>query len=231
MNWPDLAFPPINLYSLPTVAMFLEERLPLSLKSGASYADAYGAEFAVDPRTGNSYARLRVAKPAREINGAFINATPDLWENVLALYHRAYGTYAGFRVRFFDDFSSNGQTGAPTAIDQPLEYIAAGVYQLRKQYGTGGTPLSIGLPARTIKKPVSGTVKIAVDGIEQMTGWSVDTTTGRVTFDTPPGGAAVVTGGFEFDVPCRFAERMDINHVAYAYRETGTIKLIEMLNP
>ncbi|MCP6769412.1 DUF2460 domain-containing protein, partial [Klebsiella pneumoniae] len=51
-------------------------------------------------------------------------------------------------------------------------------------YGTGGTPLSIGEPVRTIFKPVSGTTKVAIGSQEQpvTTMWSVDTTTGRVTF-------------------------------------------------
>ena len=119
----------------------------------------------------------------------------------------------------------------PTALDQPLDYVGSGIYQLQKRYGTGGTALSIGYPVRTIKKPVSGTVKIAVDTVVQNTGWSVDTTTGIVTFDTPPAGDAAVTGGFEFDVPCKFAEKLEIRHIAYGYRETGQIRLIELLNP
>jgi uncharacterized protein (TIGR02217 family) len=47
-------------------------------------------------------------------------------------------------------------------------------------------------------------VRIAVDGVEQPSGWSVDTTTGIVTFDTAPATGVAVTMGFEFDVPVRF---------------------------
>ena len=211
--------------------MFLEERLPLDLRLGASYADGFGVESAPDPRTGKTYSRLRVAQPARELTAGYIKVTAELWDGVLALYDRAYGTLAGFRVKFIDDYSSNGRVGTPTALDQPLQYVASGVYQLQKQYGAGGTPLSIGLPVRTIKKPVAGTVKVAVNGVEQLSGWTVDTTSGRVTFASAPAREDAVTGGFLFDVPCKFAEKIDVNQIAFAYRETGTIKLVELLNP
>ncbi len=57
---------------------------------------------------------------------------------------------------------------------------------------------------RTITKPVAGTVQVYLDGVEQPSGWSVDTTTGLVTFGVPPTLGVEVTAGFEFDVPVRF---------------------------
>ena len=45
---------------------------------------------------------------------------------------------------------------------------------------------------------------------EQLPGWSVDTTTGFVTFSTPPALEVEVTADFEFDVPVRF----DTDHMA-----------------
>jgi uncharacterized protein (TIGR02217 family) len=209
--------------------MFLEERFPIDARLGANYNEGYGVETARDPRTGYSYRRLRAAQPEMAFTLQFLLETGDLRERVLALYHRAYAALAGFRVRNIDDYSSNGNTGTPAATDQTLESISSTVYQLQKEYGAGATPLSIGLPVRTVYKPVSGSVKIAVGGVEQLSGWSVDTTTGRVTFESPPGGA--VTGGFYFDVPCRFSEKFDINHIAHHYRGTGTINLVELLNP
>jgi uncharacterized protein (TIGR02217 family) len=34
--------------------------------------------------------------------------------------------------------------------------------------------------------------------------WNVDTTTGNITFETPPGSGLAITAGCEFDVPVRF---------------------------
>lgn len=210
--------------------MFLEERFPSDLRLGATYSDQYPVDTTVDPRTGKSYARLRSAQPSRALTGQYVSRNDQVWAGVLDLYHRAFGALAGFRVHFDDDDSSNGMTGTPTPTDQPAVKISAAAYQLAKQYGTG-TPLAIGRPTRAIRKPVAGSVRVSVDGVESLSGWTVDTTTGIVTFAVPPPGSAVVAAGFRFDVPCRFSERFDITHVGARYRETGTINLVEIINP
>jgi uncharacterized protein (TIGR02217 family) len=66
------------------------------------------------------------------------------------------------------------------------------------------------IEVRTITKPVAGTVKVYLDGIEQLSGWSADTTTGLVTFGMAPALGVEVTADFEFDVPVRF----DADHMA-----------------
>jgi uncharacterized protein (TIGR02217 family) len=53
-------------------------------------------------------------------------------------------------------------------------------------------------------------VQLYLDSLEQLSGWSVDTTTGLVTFGTPPVLGVEVTADFEFDVPVRF----DTDHMA-----------------
>jgi uncharacterized protein (TIGR02217 family) len=213
--------------------LFLEnDRLPVALRLGAVYSDGYGVERATDPRNGRSYARIRHMSPIRELVGTYTQASAEMWAGIIDLYHRSIAGAAGFRVKFLDDFSTKNHTGTPTAADQPLSYVASGVYQLQKQYGgaAGASPLSVGLPARLLKKPVAGSVKIAVDGVE--TGaFTVDTSTGLVTLTVPPAGNAVVTGGCLFDIPCYFSEKFDINHIGHAYRETGQIRLVEWLNP
>jgi uncharacterized protein (TIGR02217 family) len=42
------------------------------------------------------------------------------------------------------------------------------------------------IEVRTITKPVAGTVKVYLDGVEQLSGWSVDTATGLVIFGAAP---------------------------------------------
>jgi uncharacterized protein (TIGR02217 family) len=55
---------------------------------------------------------------------------------------------------------------------------------------------------RTAARHGAGTVKVYLDGVEQPSGWSVDTTTGLVTFGTAPTLNLEVTADFEFDVRC-----------------------------
>jgi uncharacterized protein (TIGR02217 family) len=164
------------------MAEFLEERLPIAVRAGASYSDEYKTEI-TETGNGGEYRRLVHPYPRRGWNIFYTQQTADLWDDILSLYHRVYGMYAGFRVKALDDYTTNGRTSTPTAFDQALALVSAGIYQLQVAYGTG-TAISIGKPVRTIFKPVSGTVKVGIDALEVpiTTMWTVDTTTGKVTF-------------------------------------------------
>ena len=80
---------------------------------------------------------------------------------------------------------------------------SSAAFQLVKQYGGAFAPWR-----REIRKPVAGTVQIAVGGVTQIEGvdFSIDAATGVMTFEPGriPAPAAEVTAGFEFDVPVRF---------------------------
>ncbi len=80
---------------------------------------------------------------------------------------------------------------------------------------------------RTITKPVAGSVRIALDGADPSSGWSADTTTGLITFDTAPGAGVAVTAGFEFDVPVRFDS--DTLDVTLDIERLGSITSIPLL--
>lgn len=163
---------------------FLEERLPVEVRAGASYSDQFAVEI-TQTASGSEYRRLVHPFPVRVYNVFYTQQTANLWSDILALYYRSYGMFAGFRVKALDDYTTNSRISAPTATDQTIAVVTAGtVYQLQVKYGTGGTPLSIGEPVRTIFKPVASTTKVAIGTLEQATPtmWSVSTTTGRVTF-------------------------------------------------
>lgn len=287
---------------------FLEERLPVGVRMGASFADEYAVEI-TRTANGSEHRRLVHGYPMRVFTVNYTQLTADLWSQVLDLYHRAYGMYAGFRVKAFDDYTTNGRTGTPTAFDQTLATVTSGsVYQLQVAYGTGGTPLGIGTPYRTIFKPVAGTTRVAIDALEQgALMWSVDSATGRVTFaanktrsvtgitkaasavvtvgahtfavgesvrfsgvvgmtqinglrgtitatgattitvainssafssyisggnvNTNPQSGETVKGGCEYDIPCRFNSRIDVNAIAHGLRDSGQIEIMELLNP
>src|SRR4029434_7682253 len=63
----------------------------------------------------------------------------------------------------------------------PVRLMPTTQFQLVKHYPSGGV-----IEVRTITKPVPGTVKVYLEGIQQLSGWSVDATTGLVTFGTLP---------------------------------------------
>jgi uncharacterized protein (TIGR02217 family) len=86
---------------------------------------------------------------------------------------------------------------------------------------------------REIKKPVSGTLKIAVGGVEQVGGatFAADISTGVVTFleGHIPADGASVTAGYEFDVPVRFdTDKLEINLSGFKSGAIPNIPIVEV---
>lgn len=164
------------------MADFLEEVLYSTVKYGSSWDEAYNVNV-VETSGGSEYRSLIHPFPKRTFSLDFELATADMWGNIIDLYHRAHGTYAGFRAWCHDEDSSNGPLGTPTAFDQSMALVSAGVYELRKYYGIAGTAGSTGYPHRKIKKPQAGTTLVGIGATAiRSADWSVATTTGIVTF-------------------------------------------------
>ncbi len=150
---------------------------------------------------------------------------------VIDFFEERRGRLIGFRWRDRADFCSGPPGAAPTAQDQPL---GAGdginkTFQLVKIYGGVFAPY-----VREIAKPVSGSLRIAVGGVEKTPGadYSVNVATGVVTFvdkAIPPAGAPV-TAGFLFDVPVRFdTDFLEIDMQAFEAGAIPRIPIIEIL--
>jgi uncharacterized protein (TIGR02217 family) len=101
-------------------------------------------------------------------------------------------------------------------------------FALRKTYGADYAPYQ-----RPIEKPVTGSVRIAVGGVEASEGvaFTVNETSGIVTFlagHVPPPGV-VVTAGFMFDVPVRFdTDYLEVDLSAFAAGAIPKIPVVEI---
>lgn len=213
------------------MAEFLEQRLAGSISYGSSYTDSYAVRVA-QTASGAEFRTLVNPYPQRRFHFSMREGLGNLWADVVNLYHRAYGRYAGFRAKAFDDFTTatDGRS-APTMSDQTLIYVSSGVYQLCKVYGLDAAGIGIGRPSRVIYKPVTGTVLVAKNGVLLSSGVTVDTTTGRVTISPAPSYPSdTITGGCEFDIPVRFDGDLTIEHTSPAAR-TLNVDLIELLSP
>jgi uncharacterized protein (TIGR02217 family) len=150
-------------------------------------------------------------------------------QSVVAFFEERRGQLHGFRWRDRLDHSSAAPGAAASPLDQGIG-IGDGVtttFQLIKTYGAGFAPY-----ARGIVKPVDGSVRIAVAGVEVASGaFGCDTTSGIVTFlagHIPPAGAAV-TAGFLFDVPVRFdTDYLEVDLSAFAAGAIPKIPLVEI---
>ena len=160
---------------------FLEERISGLVRMGASYGDDYAVDI-VQTAGGQEYRSLIHPFPVRRFDVSYLLDTEKTYNELQALYHRAHGRFAGFRVRCVDEYSTNGRIGEPTAFDHPLAVVSAGVYQLSKRYGLDKPAGAAGYPLRNIKKPVAGSTLVSIGATAvRSADWSVDTTTGRVT--------------------------------------------------
>ncbi len=204
---------------------FDEVRLPLRARYGASG----GPQFATEIVTvqGGYERRNQRWQQARRLYDARTGVTSAAEAAVLiAFFHARAGRARGFRLKDWADFSSaaNGVSD-PVFTDQMIGTGdgAKTVFQLVKNYGAGAAT-----HAREIRKPVEESVLIGVDGVAYETGWSVDNTTGLVTFAQAPASGAVVTAGFMFDVPVRFdTDRLNIT-AQDAHLAEGDVPLIEV---
>jgi uncharacterized protein (TIGR02217 family) len=149
-------------------------------------------------------------------------------QQVVAFFEERRGQLYGFRWR--DRLDHSSASDAPTPLDQMLG-AGDGVqaqFQLTKTYGTSYAPY-----ARPIEKPVPGSVRVAVAGVEAAadTDFTCDTTTGIVTFlpgHIPVSGMAV-TAGFLFDVPVRFdTDYLEVDLSAFAAGAIPKIPLVEI---
>ena len=205
---------------------FHEVRLPARL--------AFGSTGGVERRTeivtlGSGFERRSTPWAQgrrRYLIGANLRSLDDM-AALTAFFEARRGRLFGFRFRDFADFNSCIPGGAVTPHDQNLG-VGDGVrseFALRKLYGGGA-----GAAERPIHKPVEGTVSVGLDGAElNPAAYQTDLTTGLITFQSPPTAGAVVTAGFEFDVPVRFdADRIEVTLESFAAGRMAAVPLIEV---
>ena len=68
-----------------------------------------------------------------------------------------------------------------------------------------------------------------MNNVSQASGWTIDTTTGIVTFSSAPGSGVSVKAGYEFEVPVRFAaDEIVINLEAFEHGIIDDIIILEL---
>lgn len=160
----------------------------------------------------------------RYLIGANLRSLDDM-ATLTAFFEARLGRLYGFRFKDFADFKSCRPNEEVGAADQILGEGDGQRrdFRLVKTYGDaeGGW-------RRGIAKPVEGTVRMSVAGLET-TAFSVDVATGGVVLDTPPPEGAVVAAGFEFDTPVRFdADRIEMTLETFEAGRVIAVPLIEV---
>lgn len=209
---------------------FHEVTFPLDIALGS----AGGPERKTDVvrlGSGREERNARWAHSRRRYNAGYGVKTLDALAEVAAFFEERRAQLYGFRWRDRLDCAS----APPGAVISPLDQtLGSGdglreTFQLIKSYGVTFAPYS-----RPIAKPVSGSVRVAVNGAEKTQGvhFTCEPTTGVISFlaGSVPASGAAVTAGYRFDVPVRFdTDYLEFDLTAFAAGQIPSIPLVEIV--
>ncbi len=191
---------------------------------------AFGSTGGVERRTeivtlGSGYERRSTPWAngrRRYLIGSNLRSLDDMAE-LTAFFEARRGRLYGFRFRDFADFKSCGPGETVSAGDQVLGTGDGDrtTFALAKTYGD---------QMREIRKPVTGSVRITVAGLElPPAAFEVDGAAGLVTLAAVPAVGAVVSAGFQFDTPVRFdADRIEVTLESFGAGRMAAMPLIEV---
>lgn len=197
---------------------------PLSIGKEASVTPAFSTQtvesISGHERRSSDWADARLRFDA----GPGVRSEADL-VTLIDFFRARRGAARGFR--FTDPFDNQsaplGQAVSP--VDQKLGTGdgATSQFALAKYYGSGAAAQQ-----RRITRPVAGTIRIAANGVELASGWQ-HLGGGVISFSTAPASGVILTAGFRFDVPVRFAEdALEVNRATFAAGEAPSVPLVEI---
>lgn len=188
-----------------------------------SYGSSGGPNFKTWVFEGHS------GKEQRQIGWATSKARYDVshavkdkadMDTLRAWFYAMQGRAYGFRFKDWGDYELvDEQIGVGDTVET--------VYKIIKTYTTG-----VNSYIRRIFKPIGTGFVVKVNGVVQTltTHYTIDTTTGTITFVTPPGAALPITVTGEFDVPVRFdTDAFTASHEGFLMESWGSIGLVELI--
>ena len=157
---------------------FLETpRFPSTISFGSKGGPGYSTDVVV-MGSGHEQRNANWEYPRHEFDAALGVRSITHMEELISFFHAVIGREHEFRYKDWADYKSCGVLETPADDDMVIgSGDGAEVdFQLKKIYTQGALSQT-----RLIAKPVSGTTIIAISAISDLR-WSIDTTTGIVTF-------------------------------------------------
>jgi uncharacterized protein (TIGR02217 family) len=204
---------------------FHEVRFPDNISRGARGGPERRTQI-VELASGDEERNASWANSRRRYDVSYGIRRADDLASVVAFFEARNGRLHGFRFKDWSDYRSGQPSNIPSPLDQSLGVGdgTTSTFQLVKRYASGAQGWT-----RTITKPVAGSVRLALGGVEQASGWTVDATTGTVSFAAAPPPGAALTAGFEFDVPVRFdSDALDVTLDIERLGSITSIPLVEI---
>jgi len=206
---------------------FHEVRFPASLSFGSSGGPERRTEI-VTLTNGFEERNTPWEHSRRRYDAGLGLRSMDDLGTVIAFFEARRGQLFGFRWKDWADFKSAAASQPVSAQDQLIGQGDGA----RRSFGLSKTYVSgIGTYRRPIVKPVAGSVRVAIGGTAKAEGtdWTLNAATGEVTFAIAPVSGAVITAGFEFDVPVRFdTDRIQTSVAAFQAGDVPSLPVVEL---
>jgi uncharacterized protein (TIGR02217 family) len=206
---------------------FHEIRFPANLSFGSVGGPERRTEI-VTLTSGHEERNTPWAHSRRRYDAGIGMRSLDDLEQMVAFFEARQGQMFGFRWKDWADYKSC-LPSASVAYDDQVIGVGDGAavsFSLSKLYRSGGAEYR-----RPIVKPVAGTVRVGVQSVEMHEGqqFEVDLTSGSVTLSAAPPDGAVVTAGFEFDVPVRFdTDRIQTSVASFQAGQAPDVPVVEV---
>jgi uncharacterized protein (TIGR02217 family) len=196
---------------------FVEVRFPADIAFGSAGGPEYNTDIVVT-QGGFEQRNINWSQARARYNVAHGVKTQAQLDELIAFFRARKGRADAFRFKDWTDYQAAAQ---PIGTGNGLKTQ----FQLVKTYSSGSVS-----EARTISKPVAGTIAVNLNGVVQSAStYSVGLTNGIITFNAAPANGVVVTADFEFDVPVRFdTDRLSASIDNYASLSWNDIPLVEV---
>lgn len=170
---------------------FIEQQFPTDISYGSRGGPGFSTAI-VTSKNGQEKRNINWSQARARYDVSYGIRSQTQLDSLLAFFNACQGRARGFRYKDWTDYSLTGQvidtgTGLQTA------------FQIIKTYTLGSTTFT-----RTITKPIASTLSVYVDGVLQVSGYTLDSATGIITFDAAPDLDDPISVTCEFDVPVRF---------------------------
>lgn len=196
---------------------FVEVCFPTDIAYGSSGGPEYSTDIVIT-HGGYEQRNINWSQARARYNVAHGVKTQAQLDTLIAFFRARKGRANGFRFKDWSDYTATAQmVGTGNGTNK--------IFQLVKTYSSGSVN-----ETRVISKPVSGSVAVYKNSVLQSGSvYSLDSTTGIITFVTAPANASVITADFEFDVPVRFdTDRLSATLDSYGVNSWHDIPLIEI---
>lgn len=200
---------------------FVEERFPTEISYGSKGGPSFRTTV-FESEAGFEQRNREWAKARCRYDASYGITDKDNMKAVLDFFYNMGGKATGFRWKDWSDYrivAQNIGTGNGVAL----------TFQIIKTYIVGAQTYT-----REIKKPVAHadspfTVTVGGTPLTYTTDYTVDATTGIITFTSPPADLAAIAVTCQFDVPVRFdTDEMMITLEAFEQQVWDAIPIVEI---